>query len=51
TGKQVALIHSGELSFGSHDFVIEASSLKSAGVYLIQIDNDQGRSVRKLVIQ
>lgn len=50
TGKLIATIYNGELSFGSHQFAIERQSIK-AGIYLIQVDNGQGRRVQKLIVQ
>jgi len=51
TGKQISVLHNGRLSGGKHGFTIGREMLTSAGVYLIQVDNGQGRSVKKLVVQ
>ena len=50
TGKLIATIYSGELNIGAHQFEIERQSI-NPGVYLIQIDNGQGRLVQKLIVQ
>jgi PKD repeat protein len=51
TGKQVSVLQNGRLSVGKHIFTVSREMLKSAGVYLLQVDNDLGRSVKKLVVQ
>lgn len=51
TGRAVSTIHSGNLTFGNHQFTIERSSVRSSGVYLIQVDNDRGRTVQKLIVK
>jgi PKD repeat protein len=50
TGKLITTVYNGELNFGSHQFEIERQSI-NAGVYLIQVDNRQGRLVQKLIVQ
>ncbi|MCF8461892.1 MAG: T9SS type A sorting domain-containing protein [Flavobacteriales bacterium] len=51
TGKQISILQNGRLSTGKHGFIISREMLTSAGVYLLQVDNGQGRSVKKLVVQ
>ncbi len=50
SGKVISTVHQGSLSFGNHQFVIDRSTLKSAGVYLIRVDNGIGASLKKLVV-
>lgn len=51
TGKQISVLQNGRLSTGKHSFTIGREMLRSAGVYLLQVDNGQGRSVKKLAVQ
>ncbi|MBP9151161.1 MAG: T9SS type A sorting domain-containing protein [Flavobacteriales bacterium] len=51
TGKQVSVLQNEKLSVGKYSFTIGREMLTSAGVYLLQVDNGQGRSVKKLVVQ
>ena len=49
-GKRVALIHQGKLTVGNHRFLLDKKVIESAGVYLIQVFNGQGRTVEKLIV-
>jgi len=51
TGKQVAVLQNGKLAAGKHTFSVDRETLTSSGVYLIQVDNGQGRQVQKLVVR
>lgn len=51
TGKLVATIYSGALSFGNHRFDVNRQQIRSAGVYFIQVETGLGREVTKLVVQ
>jgi hypothetical protein len=51
TGKLISTVHSGTLSFGNHRFDVGKVLLPNAGIYFIQVDNGQGRKVRKVVVQ
>ncbi|MCF8465230.1 MAG: T9SS type A sorting domain-containing protein [Flavobacteriales bacterium] len=51
TGKLISTVHAGTLSFGNHRFDVSKEQLPSTGIYLIQVDNGQGRSLKKLVVQ
>lgn len=51
TGKQISVLQNGKLSAGKHTFVMGRETLNDAGIYLIQVDNGQGRQVQKLVVQ
>jgi PKD repeat protein len=50
-GKQISVIKNGKLSVGKHTFTIDKETLINSGIYLIQVDNGQGRQVLKLVVQ
>ena len=50
-GKQISVLQNGRLSAGKYIFNVGREFLTSAGIYLIQVDNGQGREVQKLVVQ
>lgn len=48
-GKKVRTIFEGQLNKGEHQMSIETASL-SAGIYLLSWESNEGRSVRKLIV-
>ncbi len=50
TGKLISSMHQGDLFAGDHTFNIGSELITNAGVYLIQVEHKDGRSVRKLVV-
>jgi PKD repeat protein len=51
TGKQISVLQNRKLSAGKHTFTVDKERLTNSGIYLIQVDNGQGRQVQKLVVQ
>ncbi len=49
-GKKVGLIHSGSLSSGEHNYVIETSSY-GAGIYFISLNNGVQSRIEKLIVK
>lgn len=50
-GKTVANIHNGTLTAGKHQFELSREMLPSAGMYLVQVSTETGRSIQKLIVQ
>lgn len=51
TGRVVSTVHTGTLTVGQHRFVIDAASIPSSGIYLLQVNNTIGKRTQKLVVQ
>lgn len=50
-GKLIATLHDGGLAVGQQSFNIGNEMLPNAGIYLVQVEYQGGRSVKKLVVQ
>lgn len=51
TGKTVADIHNGTLTTGSYKFPLSSQVAPSSGIYMVQIQGQSGKQVRKVVVQ
>ncbi|MCB9203650.1 MAG: T9SS type A sorting domain-containing protein [Flavobacteriales bacterium] len=50
-GKQILNVYTGQLNVGNHRFELGRDQLGAAGVYLVTVEGNSGRSVKKLVVQ
>ena len=51
TGREIVELHQGSLASGVHRFDVSRHMFSSAGVYLIQVQADGLRTIKKLIVQ